>query len=49
MAAQYFSVKLKMLKVVSDDASSESHQNVVKNIPICMQKLWNKVEHDYLT
>lgn len=47
LAAVKFSIDLKMLKVISDDASSDSSENVVKNIPECMQKLWNKVEFDY--
>lgn len=48
LAAKNYSTKLKMIKVVSDDASSASHQDVIRNIPKCMQKLWNKVEHEYL-
>ena len=48
MSAKMFDKKLRMLKVVSDDASDQSVEQVVKNIPECMQKLWNKVEFDDL-
>jgi len=46
LAAKRTSVDLSIFKVISDDASDKSMASVVKNIPICMQKLWKYVESE---